>query len=275
MGLTVTFDLEDNRRSSGQELRFERMSHRFLDFLSEQQIKATVFIVGDLVRDHADLIRRVSEEGHEVALHGLRHVPLIEVGQARLADELREGRELLEHVTQREVLGFRAPIFSLTPAAAWAVDQIADAGFHYSSSVLPARNPLHGWPGAPQRPFRWSNGLLELPCPVGGVGRAMLPFLGGVYLRYLPSVLTRRLISRADRSAVLWSYLHPYDLDPDEPFFVLPHAGWLTSRVLHARRDATLARLQATIEAADGVAPTLGAVAHELGSLELPSLEAC
>jgi polysaccharide deacetylase family protein (PEP-CTERM system associated) len=269
MPVTITFDLEDNRRSGAQEERFVRMSHRFLDFVEERGVIATVFIVGEIARSHAALIGRVVEGGHEVALHGLRHVTLGEVGPAHLRDELREGRGLLEDIAQVPVNGFRAPIFSLTPSTAWAVQQIAEAGFTYSSSVLPARNPLHGWPGAPRRPFRWDTGTVELPCPVGGAARAQIPFLGGVYLRCLPMPLVRRLLAGLSDSTVAWSYAHPYDLDPEEPFFVLPHAGWLTSRIVHARRGATLPRLETLIAAADGPGRPLGEIARELAATDL------
>lgn len=270
MPLTITFDLEDNRASSQQPERFPAMSARLLDFLDAHGAKATVFVVGELARSHPSLIRDVAARGHEIALHGLRHVTLAEVGPGRLERELREGRELLEQVAEVPVAGFRAPIFSLTPETGWAREEILAAGFGYSSSVLPARNPLHGWPGAPRRPFRWANGLVELPCPVAGAGRLMIPFLGGIYLRYVPAPLTTRLLSRLPPDSLPWSYVHPYDLDPDEPFFVLPHAGWLTSRLVHTRRGATLPRIDRLIRDARGAAAPLGTLVAALETDRLP-----
>jgi peptidoglycan/xylan/chitin deacetylase (PgdA/CDA1 family) len=272
MPVTVTFDLEDSRSSPSQEPRYVSMSHRFLEFIEERGITATVFVVGEIARSHANLVRRVGEGGHELGLHGLRHVALSEVGPARLAGELREGRELLEQAAQVPVRGFRAPIFSLTPATEWAVEQIGAAGFAYSSSVVPSANPLHGWPGAPREPCRWQNGLLELPCPVGGAGRLSIPFLGGIYLRYVPLALTRRFLRALGAAAVPWTYTHPYDIDPDEPFFVMPHAGWLTSRIVHTRRGATLARLDAVLAAGGGAARPLGEIALTLEPHELPAI---
>src|SRR5271165_3150079 len=110
MAITVTFDLEDNRRSPTQEERFVPMSHRFLEFAEERGITATVFIVGEIARSHPELVRRVVEGGHEVGLHGLRHVALADVGEGRLRSELKEGRALLEDAAQAPIPGFRAPI---------------------------------------------------------------------------------------------------------------------------------------------------------------------
>jgi hypothetical protein len=248
------------------------MTHRFLEFIEERGITATVFVVGEIARSHPGLVRRVAEGGHELGLHGLRHVVLSEVGRARLSGELNEGRELLEQAAQVPVRGFRAPVFSLTPATEWAVEQIRAASFSYSSSVLPSANPLHGWPGAPREPCRWQNGLLELPVPVGGAGRLSIPFLGGIYLRYVPPALARRFLRGLGDAAVPWTYTHPYDIDPDEPFYVMPHAGWLTSRIVHTRRGATLARLEAVLAAGGGAARPLGEIARTLEPLELPAI---
>jgi hypothetical protein len=245
-----------------------------LEFVEERGIRATVFIVAEIARKHAELVARVAAGGHEVALHGLRHVALGEVGPGRLGAELREGRALLEDAAQAPVLGFRAPIFSLTPRTRWAVEEIASCGFAYSSSVLPAANPLHGWPGAPRTPCRWPNGLVELPCPVGGAGRLLVPFLGGIYMRYVPHALARRMLRALPEGALPWSYCHPYDLDPEEPFFVMPHAGRLTSLILHTRRGATLRRLDALIAAAGGPAPPLGELVQSLSVAGLASIGA-
>ncbi len=271
MALSITFDLEDNRRDAAQEPRFVAMTEHFLEFLDRHEIQATFFVVGELARSHPLLVERVAKCGHEIGLHGLRHVPLGEIGPRRLREELQEGRALLEDVGQVPVLGFRAPLFSLTPNTAWALEDIAASGFTYSSSVLPAVNPLHGWPGAPRTAFRWSNGLIELPCPVAGAGRAMVPYLGGIYLRYFPLSISTRLLARLGSDALAWSYVHPYDIDPDEPFFVLPWAGWLTSRILHTRRAATLPRIERILAAVGGAAPSL---AERLESLQDSALTA-
>ncbi len=133
MALSITFDLEDNRRDAAQEPRFVAMTERFLDFLEQRRVRATVFVVGELARSHPGLVRQVAERGHEIGLHGLRHVTLGDIGPERLRGELQEGKERLEDVARGPVPGFRAPIFSLTPRTAWALDDIAACGFTYSS----------------------------------------------------------------------------------------------------------------------------------------------
>ncbi|MCW3010781.1 MAG: hypothetical protein JWO90_1185 [Solirubrobacterales bacterium] len=264
MPLTITLDLEDSSGVNAPDGRWVKATDTFLDALAERQIRATVFVVGVAARACPALVRRVVAAGHEIGLHGLRHVPLGESGPVRLPEELRAGRSLLQDLTGQPVAGFRAPIFSLTPSTAWAIDALTDVGFTYDSSILPARSPLHGWPGLPGTPFSWSSGLIEFPCPVLGVGAARVPYLGGIYLRYVPLVVTRGQVRKLTDAAAPWSYVHPYDLDPGAPVARLPHANWPTSLLLHTRRRATLSRLDAVLTAAGGPAPTLGELSEAL-----------
>ena len=46
---------------------------------------------------------------------------------------------------------------------------------------------------------------------------------------------------------LLWIYCHPYDFDPDEPFWVVPEAGRLGSRLLWYNRRRTFAKVEALL----------------------------
>ena len=106
-----------------------------------------------------------------------------------------------------------------------------------------------------------------MPCPVARIAGIGLPYLGGVYLRVLPtpvSAAARRLFGG---DQVLWVYCHPYDFDPEEPFWIGPEVGRLGSRLLWYGRRRTFAKVDAVLRA--GVAPPLG---ERLGALEAAGL---
>jgi polysaccharide deacetylase family protein (PEP-CTERM system associated) len=264
--VTFTLDLEDLRTSPTQESRLEGVMDRLLERLDQLGITGTVFCVGDLVRRHPALIARIAAAGHELAVHGFHHVPLDLVDPERFKRQSHDARALLEDAAGTEVVGFRAPQFSLVPETAWAVDVLADLGFRYSSSVMPAPSPLYGWPGAPATPFRWPNGLVELPCPILLVRGRPIPFLGGTYVRILPDVVRRRGMATADPRTVLWTYCHPWEFDPGERFYVFEHGGLPASLVGWTNRKGMMGRVERVFSDA-GVGPRLAEAVAGLGEL--------
>jgi peptidoglycan-N-acetylglucosamine deacetylase len=270
--VTFTLDLEDHRPADALEKdgeRYPALTRRVLDFLDARDVRGTFFVVGQVAEAQPDLVQEVSTRGHEIGLHGWRHVPLTDLDASQLRDDVARGKALLEDLTGRAVTGFRAPMFSLVQQSRWAVDILADVGFTYSSSVLPARSPLFGDPELPLAPFRWPNGLVELPCPVARTGRFGIPYLGGVYLRALPSAVSSAARRGFGRHQMLWIYCHPYDFDPDEPFWVVHEAGRLGSRLLWYNRRRTFAKVDALLRNRAG--PPLGERIATLGAL--PMLE--
>lgn len=84
---------------------------------------------------------------------------------------------------------------------------------------------------------------MELPVPIARVGPLFMPFLGGVYMRYLPDFLLVSLLRRQNSGAALWTYCHPYDFDPEEKFVVMREATALVSFVLWLNRRNTFRKV--------------------------------
>jgi len=266
--VSFTLDFEDLRTDpSVQEERVGVVTARLLQRLCELDIRGTFFCVGDVADRHPDLIRRMVADGHEIGVHGLHHIPNDLLGPERFRSDNERARQLLSDLSGTDVTLYRAPQYSLTPNTAWVPEILSELGFLASSSVLPARSPLYGWPGAPTTPFRWPCGLIELPSPVMKLGPAVIPFLGGTYLRLLPAALRRRGVRTADEATVLWTYCHPWEFDPDEPFYVYEHGGWLVSRVGWLNRKGMLKRVESTLRPVAG--PRLGDIVSSLDDLPI------
>jgi polysaccharide deacetylase family protein (PEP-CTERM system associated) len=242
-----TLDLEDHLGCYDESSRFIPVVYRILDLLDESGCRGTFFTVGRACIAAPAVIREITARGHEVACHSHEHRRLDEEDHCRFRDQTAAAKDRLEQTGGSAVTGFRAPFFSLIPSTVWALDILAELGFAYSSSVLPGHHPLYGFPDAPQHPFRWPNGLVELPCPIGRIGRFALPFLGGPYLRYLPALVVSRLLARYDGSTCLWTYCHPYDFDETEPYVRMPDVPaaanfllWLNRRPMYRKMKALL-----------------------------------
>lgn len=246
--LTFTLDLEDHRPDESFPLRYPTVMREVLEFLAARNVTGTIFVVGEVAQAAPELVREVAAHGHEIGLHSWRHVPITELDPETFRAETAKGRAVLEDLTGQQVEGYRAPTFSLVPASLWAVDVLAELGFTYSSSVLPAPNPLFGFPGAPRQPFLWPNGVAELPAPLAGLGRFTVPYLGGTYFRMIPWVAISAARRVFDAGRVPWTYIHPYDFDTEEPYWPVPDAGrlapllWVNRKRMFAKLDRLLAR---------------------------------
>ena len=159
MDLTFTYDLEDNRPQESLPQRFDIVTRTVLETLSEMKVRGTFFVVATAARKAPDLVREISELGHEVGLHSYDHQMLPDQTATQFEQETRLGRSILQDITGEAVVGYRAPNFSLTRNSLWATDILAELGFAYSSSVLPVAHPYYGLPGAPTTPFRWPSGV--------------------------------------------------------------------------------------------------------------------
>jgi peptidoglycan-N-acetylglucosamine deacetylase len=253
MNVTFTLDLEDHHPQPNPAPRYPEITYKILDFLSDRGIKGTVFVLGQVAERHPELIRSIHQNGHEIGFHTYAHVPLDQESPERFREQTRRSKAFLEDLTGAEVIGFRAPIFSLTPRTLWALPILEEVGFRYTSSVLPLRNPLYGYPGAPQQPFRWKDSLVEIPVPIARVGPVLMPYLGGVYMRYLPNFLLVHLLRRQKNGAASWTYCHPYDFDPDEKFVVMREATALVSFVLWLNRRNTFRKVATILDQGAGL----------------------
>jgi polysaccharide deacetylase family protein (PEP-CTERM system associated) len=239
--VTFTVDVEDHLAPDHPAPRYLAMTLRLLDFLEDRGIFGTFFIEGSLAKRAPLLVRQISARGQEVGLHSYRHVELQHETPAPFHAGITDMRFRLQDLSGQPVVGFRAPNFSLRPDTDWATDCLAAAGFVYSSSVVPGRAIVSGYPGAPRRPFLWPSGLLEIPCPVARVGPLFLPFQGGMYLRYSPASRYRKLAAQLG-DQTNWTYCHPYDIDEEEPFSRLPGCNLASSFMLWCNRGVTLRR---------------------------------
>jgi polysaccharide deacetylase family protein (PEP-CTERM system associated) len=274
MRISFTLDVEDHRAVPDDLPRHVDATHAVLEFLGERGIRGTFFVVGQVIEEFPGLVKEIAAEDHEVGVHGHRHVPLPELDPAAFRAALAETCGRVEDLVQRRPVGFRAPMFSLVAASSWAVDVLSELGFVYSSSVMPIHHPLHGDPELPSGPFRWPTGLVELPCPVVQVGPLGLPWLGAVWLRNLPwPVIRGGLAVTRSRLPLLWTYAHPYDFDPEEPFRVLPEAGRVGSHLIWRKRKRMFADLDRLLHRRIGppLAECVDALAGPLPTFSWPT----
>ena len=116
--------------SMANQHRLEENLVVLLDMLDSYGYQGTFFCLGNLVGKYASLLKLIAERGHEVASHGMTHTNLTSMDAKTLEWELKESKRILEDTVNQAVRGFRAPNFSITDAAIYA---LGEAGYEYDA----------------------------------------------------------------------------------------------------------------------------------------------
>ncbi len=252
MTILLTFDVEDwfqveNFKEhityaswAEQELRVMHNTFDLLDLLDAASLKrknvlgpvrATFFILGWIAEKCPDLVREVVLRGHEVASHGYWHHPCYAQSPSELLEDLQASKRILEEISQRQVVGYRAPSFSISDEV---VALVKEAGYLYDSSYnsygghgrygsmsLPEPEdgplPLYALPG----PF------YEIPLSNLYIGKTIIPWAGGGYFRLLPFMLYNLGMKRVlEQQGCFCFYMHPWEIDPEQPRVVTAKASY-------------------------------------------------
>lgn len=229
-----------------QPSRVVRNTKAILDLLEATGASATFFVLGWVAERQPTLVREIIARGHEVASHGYWHRRVTQLTRTEFRDDVRRAKCVLEDIGDRAVLGYRAPSFSIVPGGEWAFDILLEEGYLYDSSIFPIRRRGYGYPGAPVAPCaidRPSGTLLEFPLTTLRVMDVCLPACGGAYFRHFPYAVIRRAFeTAADNRTPGVFYIHPWEIDPEQPRLPvdlvtrLRHYGGLTRTQDRLRR---------------------------------------
>lgn len=207
-------------RWDDMEARVEASTYRTLALFEEAGVKATFFTLGWVAERFPSLVRDIAGAGHEIASHGYRHHRVGELSPAQFASDIKDTKSLLEDICGLDVIGYRAPNFSINGKTWWAYEVLAQAGYRYSSSVNPVPHDHYGVPTAPRLPFRPSaTSIVELPLTSLVIAGRRFHASGGGYFRLLPYALYSRVLSHIIRTEKRPAhfYFHPWEIDPGQP----------------------------------------------------------
>lgn len=229
--ICITVDVEEwfqaeNLRQShppgswdSRESRVEASTHRILDVLGDGSVPATFFILGWVAERTPGLVRAIADAGHEVASHGRGHLICGSLSESQLREDISVSKKTLEDITGTQVLGYRAPCFSVSDRL---LELLFEEGYRYDSSFNPFlihdRYGRLSTPGPRRGPFTHQSGMVEFPMPMGRLMGMDLPISGGGYFRLYPYWAFRRMVVRCLRETGLYLfYMHPWEVDPGQP----------------------------------------------------------
>jgi polysaccharide deacetylase family protein (PEP-CTERM system associated) len=213
-----------------------------LERLERLDIKVTMFVLGKFAETFPDVVKKISNLGHEVAAHGHGHLSILTQSKEHFRKDIRRNKDYLEQLIGKEVIGYRAPYFSITQKTIWAIEELIDAGFLYDSSIFPIKGKRYGISNFCLHPhlikLKNNKSIIEFPLTAYSVGKRNYPISGGGYFRLLPSFVVHILMKKILTERPFVSYVHPYEFNKDEfkdmevsiPFLFKIHQGLFRSR---------------------------------------------
>jgi len=253
----ISVDVEDWPQSTWDRglpitARAEISTRMMAELLNEAGVHATMFVLGKFAEKFPGVVRELRTGGHEIASHGYGHVEIFKQSRPEFTEDVRRSKNILEQIVGERVRGYRAPDFSIINGTLWALEELAEAGFEYDSSIFPMRRPRYGIPGWPVGPVEVAlpqgRSILEIPVATFRFMRRAWPVGGGGYHRLLPGFMFRYVARSVMASTPFVFYCHPYELDAAEfreipiriPLAVRLHQGLGRARI--ARRLKTFLR---------------------------------
>ncbi len=200
--------------------RAEASVDKILTLFSDQKIKATFFTLGWMAERYPQMVRRIVDEGHELASHGWSHVRVSDQSPDEFRNDVIRTRATLEDLSGQQIKGYRAASYSIGANNLWALDILEETGHIYSSSIFPIKHDHYGMPEAPRFAFHPDNSeLLEVPITTVEIMGRKIPCGGGGWFRFFPYAFSRWAINRVNeaegQSAIF--YFHPWEIDFEQP----------------------------------------------------------
>ena len=207
------------------EMRVIDNTRRILALLAAHKTEATFFTLGWIAEQVPELVREIEAAGHEIATHGYSHTLLTDMTAESFEADLKKALLVTQRCVNQEIVGFRAPSFTVTSKTLWAVDVLTRNGIRYDSSVFPVGyHPDYGMPDVSLSVYRHNaSPLVEFPMSCAEVMGSRIPCSGGGYFRILPYAITKRLLERCNaQGRPVMFYIHPWEIDPGQPRVKLP-----------------------------------------------------
>ena len=209
----------------------ERNTDEILLLLDNKSVKGTFFTLGCVAEKHPSIVRKIVEQGHEIASHGYSHKLIYKQSHEEFKQETIKSKAILEDNAQTEVRGYRAATYSITRESLWALDILVDAGFIYDSSIFPIRHDRYGIPDINPLPhiLTTPRGQTIVEFPISTLKTKLLnvPIAGGGYFRLFPYAFTKWALGKVNQqNSEFVFYIHPWEIDKSQP--VIKGAGFTT-----------------------------------------------
>ena len=180
------------------------MVKAFIDFLNEKNIKATLFVTVDFLPKVKEYLIEAIKNGHEIALHSLHHIDVVNQKDEEFESDLKEAKKILEKELGVIVFGNRFPCFKKEDKH---IEIIQNNGVMFDSGNLVDKN---GYQKLNDVTYE-KDGFYEFTLVRTPVSKINIS--GGAFLRLLPWPFAYHKVKRYVKKHDAYTfYLHPFEI---------------------------------------------------------------
>ena len=172
---------------------------KFTEIVNSHKIRATFFVVGELVSKYKKLLLKILANGHEISGHSLAH----KRPTTQTLNDFETESKVLINILSNELNvrnpGYRAPCFSMDEKR---LEILKKLNYSYDSSkILAGYHPLYGHIDISKfKKLRnnvyCKNHFFEFELPTISIFNKKIPISGGGYIRILPWFLFKYLLKK-------------------------------------------------------------------------------
>jgi polysaccharide deacetylase family protein (PEP-CTERM system associated) len=204
----------------GNESRVEKNVDIILGLLDKYDSLATFFILGWIAERFPQVVKKIHQQGHEIACHGYNHDLVYSLTPESFRQDVIKTKNILEDSIGEKIIGYRAPNFSITD---WAIDVLISLGFKYDSSLfLTVAHKRYGklidYKVPKNSIFELKEKFYQVMLSYNNFGGIKLPWSGGFYFRFIPYLIFKSGIDKIIKDKGIYIfYIHPWEFDPKQP----------------------------------------------------------
>ena len=182
--------------------------------------KVTFFTTGTVARSAPDLLKRIHNDGHEIASHYNFHDLMFTQDIQTIEINILEAKNSIFKAVGEEPVGFRAPVFSI-PKNRLDIFELLSKHFSYDSSYVLKLSEDEYQNYQEEVPFNIDN-FLEVPVLTKKYFHHKLQMKsGGTFFRFFTKKMIKEtMLYSHDNGYPPLIYLHPYDYLQDREFWV-------------------------------------------------------
>ena len=225
--------------------------HTFIKIVDKHNIKASFFIVGELIQTLKKIIKNLDTDGHDIGLHSYFHKRPVVQNINEFIKDTKDTISEMKSILPNNSFGYRSPCFAIDRER---LDEVIKLGIQYDASKITQKeHPLYvdldldGFEKQERDIYKKDFFKVFEVSTIKFLG-VNIPIAGGGYLRIIPWPIYIWLLKKyLKESTFINFFIHPFELSSMN--FDLPeNTPYLTKFRYNYKRNKVEKRLNRIIE---------------------------